>query len=190
MPCGLRLTVAGSASGATHFRGHHAFTSVTARRLAPIPRMGLSMGFRSFGFPPACHPATGPPMVTPPGLTPAGHTSLFWTHNGAGGSPALRSPVRFTPRVMRPSGTAALSAATSPPTPPDPLGSAFPWAYSPVSGLADHGCFSQGTPASRVDQGVTSSRAPSLHGRYPASSLSGRRRRARLPSRWPPSAAQ
>jgi hypothetical protein len=75
------LTVAGSASGATHFRGHHAFTSVTARRLAPIPRMGLSMGFRSFGFPPACHPATGLPIVSPTGLTPAGHSSLFWTHN-------------------------------------------------------------------------------------------------------------
>src|SRR5277367_4372334 len=28
------LTVAGSASGATHFRGHHAFTFVTARPLA------------------------------------------------------------------------------------------------------------------------------------------------------------
>ena len=33
-------------------------------------------------------------------------------------------------------------------------------------------------------------RVPSLHRRYPASSVSGRRRRVRLPSRWPPSAAQ
>src|SRR5450755_3091796 len=75
------FSVAGSASGTSTFRGDHAFTAVTARRLAPIPRMGLSMGFRSFGFPPACHPATGLPIVTPTGLTPAGHSSLFWTHN-------------------------------------------------------------------------------------------------------------
>src|SRR5215472_13331729 len=51
------LTVAGSASGATHFRGHLAFTFVTARQLAPIPRMGLSRGFRTVGFPPACPPS-------------------------------------------------------------------------------------------------------------------------------------
>src|SRR5262249_4021698 len=41
------LTVAGSASGATHFRGHLAFTFVTARTLALIPRMRLSRGFRA-----------------------------------------------------------------------------------------------------------------------------------------------
>ena len=104
------FSVAGSASGTSPFRGHHAFTAVTARRLAPIPRMGLSMGFRSFGFPPACHPATGLPIITPTGLSPAGHSSLFWTHNGAGGFPALRSPVRFTPRLMGPTVAAALSA--------------------------------------------------------------------------------
>jgi hypothetical protein len=74
---------AGSASGVSPFRGHHAFPFVTARRLAPIPRMGLSMGFRSLGFPPACHPATGLPIVTPTGLTPAGHSSLSWTHTEA-----------------------------------------------------------------------------------------------------------
>src|SRR5208282_2634892 len=36
----------------------------------------------------------------------------------------------------------------------------------------------------------TRSQGPSLHRHYPASSVSGRRRRARLLSRWPPSAAQ
>src|SRR5215831_15487457 len=66
------------------FRGHLAFTGVTARRLAPLPRRGLSMGFRSFGFPLACHPATGLPILTPTGLTPAGHSSLSWTHNRNG----------------------------------------------------------------------------------------------------------
>ena len=53
------LTVAGSASGATHFRGHLAFTVVTARQLAPIPRMRLSRGFRTVGFPSACPPSYG-----------------------------------------------------------------------------------------------------------------------------------
>jgi len=75
------LSVRARPPGFCHFRGHHAFTFVTARRLAPMPRMGLSMGFRSLGFPPACHPATGLPIITPTGLTPAGHSSLFWTHN-------------------------------------------------------------------------------------------------------------
>jgi hypothetical protein len=36
------------------------------------------------------------------------------TSNGAGGFPALRSPVRFTPRVMRPILSAVLSTAGSP----------------------------------------------------------------------------
>ena len=46
-----------------------------------------------------------------------------------------------------------------------------PWRISLGSGLAANRCFSQGTSASRVAEGVTSSRAPSLRGRYPASSL-------------------
>src|SRR5215470_18018790 len=53
------LTVAGSASGATHFRGHLAFTFVTARELALLPRKRLSRGFRAFGYPPACPPSYG-----------------------------------------------------------------------------------------------------------------------------------
>src|SRR5215470_5128020 len=53
------LTVAGSASGATHFRGHLTFTVVTARQLALIPGMRLSRGFRAFGYPPACPPSYG-----------------------------------------------------------------------------------------------------------------------------------
>ena len=94
------------------------------------------------------------------------------TSNRAGGFPAPGSPARFTPRVMGPTATAALSAATNPrllhlarPDQPSPE------RISPVSGLAESGCFSQGTPASRVDEGITSSRAPSLRGHYPASSL-------------------
>jgi hypothetical protein len=54
------------------------------------------------------------------------------TSNGADGFPVHRSPARFTPEVMRPSGMAALSAATllSPPTPPGPTATAFARAYS------------------------------------------------------------
>src|SRR3954466_10307630 len=47
------------------------------------PRMTVSMGFRTFGFPPACHPSYGASALTPAGLTPAEHISLFWTHNRA-----------------------------------------------------------------------------------------------------------
>ena len=49
-----------------------------------IPKMTVSMGFRTFGFPPACHPGYGASALTPAGLTPAEHISLFWTHNRAG----------------------------------------------------------------------------------------------------------
>src|SRR5262245_16066875 len=59
------------------------------------------------------------------------------TSNGAGGFPALRFPVRFTPRLMRPTAAAALSAAicrllhlTRPIRP-------SPRRISPASGLAD-----------------------------------------------------
>jgi len=84
------LTVAGSASGATHFRGHRAFTIVTARTLALIPRMRLSRGFRAFGYPTACPPSYGVPILPPAGLSPAGHISLSWTHNRTCGFPRIR----------------------------------------------------------------------------------------------------
>jgi hypothetical protein len=77
------LTVAGSASGSTHLRGHLAFTVVTARKLAPTTPDGGVEGLQTFGFPPACPPATGLPILTPAGLAPAGYISLSWTHNRA-----------------------------------------------------------------------------------------------------------
>ena len=49
---------------------------------------------------------------------------------------------------------------------------------------------SRQSPCPRHPQKRTRSQGPSLHRRYPASAVSGRRRRARLLSRWPPSAAQ
>ena len=61
-----------------------------------IPRMTVSMGFRTFGFPPACHPSYGASALTPAGLTPAEHISLSWTHNRTCGFPhtAPTSPTR------------------------------------------------------------------------------------------------
>src|SRR6056297_890726 len=58
-----------------------------------IPRMTVSMGFRSVGFAPACHPSYGGSALPPAGLTPAEHIGLFWTHNRTGGFPASGSPV-------------------------------------------------------------------------------------------------
>ena len=55
-----------------------------------IPRMTVSMGFRTFGFPPACHPGYGASALTPAGLTPAEHISLFWTHNRTGTFSCIR----------------------------------------------------------------------------------------------------
>ena len=76
------LTVAGSAPGITHLRGHLSFTVVTARQLA-LTRGEVVEGLQTFGFPPACPPATGLPILTPAGLPPAEHTSLSWTRNRA-----------------------------------------------------------------------------------------------------------
>src|SRR3954452_23491008 len=59
-----------------------------------IPRMTASMGFRTFGFPPACHPCYGASALTPAGLTPAEHISLTWTHGRS-----REFPVRVPPAV-------------------------------------------------------------------------------------------
>ena len=76
-PCCLRPPVAGSASGASHFRGHlcvHLRYGPVTRR--PSRGWPLSMGFRTFGFPPACHPSYGASALTPAGLTPAEHPAF------------------------------------------------------------------------------------------------------------------
>src|SRR5262249_59334476 len=79
--CGLRLTTEGSASGADTLSG----PPVRSLSLRPgdsltIPRMASSMGFRTFGFPPACHSSDGALALTPVGLTPTEHASLRWAH--------------------------------------------------------------------------------------------------------------
>ena len=62
-----------------------------------IPRMAVSMGFRTFGFPPACHPSYGASALTPAGLTPAEHISLTWTHNRTCTFRRIRLSSRFNP---------------------------------------------------------------------------------------------
>ena len=85
-PCCLRLTTEGSASGVFTLSG----PPVRSLSLRPgdsltIPRMASSMGFRTFGFPPACHSSYGALAVTPVGLTPTEHASLslvaLWSNN-------------------------------------------------------------------------------------------------------------
>ena len=63
------------------------------------PRMTVSMGFRTFGFPPACHPSYGASALTPAGLTPAEHISLFWTHNRTGTFQCIRLKDRKSTRL-------------------------------------------------------------------------------------------
>jgi hypothetical protein len=93
------------------------------------------------------------------------------TSNGAGGFPALRSPARFAPRLMRPATAAALSAVVTAYSTCPARSGLPPSVYPPSQVLQIDGCFYHGTPASRVAGGVTDSRAPSLHGHYPASPL-------------------
>ena len=87
-PYCLHLTVAGSASGDSHFRGHLCvhFRYGPVTRSHPY-RITLSMGFRySVSLVPAIY-ATGLLILTPAGLSPAEHTSLCWTHNRTSGFP-------------------------------------------------------------------------------------------------------
>lgn len=99
-PCCLRPTVAGSASGNSHFRGH----LCVHLRYGPVTRshpkrIALSMGFRySVSLLPAIQ-ATGLLIVTLTGLTPAEHTSLSWTHNRACG---FLPPQAGLPRKISP----------------------------------------------------------------------------------------
>src|SRR3954451_11053522 len=93
-PCCLRPTVGGSASGASHFRGHHCVHS----RYGPVTRRP-SRGWpcrwasgHSVSLLPAIQ-ATGVSALPPAGLTPAEHISLTWTHNRACNFAAHGSPV-------------------------------------------------------------------------------------------------
>ena len=77
----VRPSVAGSALGDTHFRGHNAFTFVTARWLVSLPKEDFVDRLQSFCFHHLCYPNYGALTSTPAGLSPAEHASLRWTHN-------------------------------------------------------------------------------------------------------------
>jgi hypothetical protein len=117
-PCCLRPWVAGSASGASHFRGHLCVHSRYGLVTRSPSRGGLGRwaSGQSVSLLPAIQ-ATGLLALAPVGLTPTERASLGWTHNPACGSPAPGFPVRFMPRVMGPimSGTPSAVAHTDGP---------------------------------------------------------------------------
>src|SRR3954466_4073823 len=94
-PCCLRPPVGGSASGASHFRGHLCVHS----RYGPVtrrPSRGWPCRWASgqlVSLLPAIR-ATGVSALPPAGLTPAEHISLTWTHNRTGRFPASGSRTR------------------------------------------------------------------------------------------------
>lgn len=94
-PCCLHPTDAGSAFGFHHFRGHIAFTVVTARRLVISPRKTLSIGFRILVSRDPAIQTTGLLTFTPAGLPPAEHASLRWTHNRTCRLPASGSRTKL-----------------------------------------------------------------------------------------------
>src|SRR5262249_25344739 len=95
------LTVAGSASGATHFRGHRAFTFVTARELALLPGMRLSRGFRAFGYPPACPPSYGAANSYPGRSISCCTHQPSWTHHRTAKFPRIGLKPSRTPFAGR-----------------------------------------------------------------------------------------
>jgi len=79
--CCFRPTVAGSAFGSLHFRGHihvhFRYGPLTRRSLSE----SLSIGFGTLVSRRAAIQTTGLLTLTLAGLTPAEYASLYWTHN-------------------------------------------------------------------------------------------------------------
>jgi hypothetical protein len=77
------FTVAGSASGAAHFRGHLCVRLRYGLETRPHPTDRVVERLQRVGFPSPCAPsyrALAFPLV---GLPPTEHASLRWTHNRA-----------------------------------------------------------------------------------------------------------
>jgi len=75
------FTVAGSASGAAHFRGHRCVRLRYSLETRHHPADGAVERLQRVGFPSPCAPsyrALAFPLV---GLPPTEHASLRWTHN-------------------------------------------------------------------------------------------------------------
>ena len=91
----LRPTDAGSASGASTFRGHLCVHSRYGLVTRSHPFDGFVNRLQDFGFPPPCYPSYRVLAFTLAGLTPAEHTSLCWTHFRTFGFPEYGLPIIF-----------------------------------------------------------------------------------------------
>jgi len=88
------FTVAGSASGAAHFRGHLCVRLRYGLETRPHPTDRVVERLQRVGFPSPCAPsyrALAFPLV---GLPPTEHASLRWTHNRTCVFPCIRLSIR------------------------------------------------------------------------------------------------
>ena len=90
--------VAGSASGAAHFRGHHCVRLRYSLETRPHPADEVVERLQKVGFPSPCSPSYRALAFSLVGLSPTEHASLSWTHIRTGylsHHPALRFPCFF-----------------------------------------------------------------------------------------------
>jgi hypothetical protein len=85
-PC----TVAGSASGALHFRGHRCVRWRSSLATRHHPADGAVERLQRVGFPSPCAPSSRALAFPLVGLPPPEHASLRWTHNRACEFPRTR----------------------------------------------------------------------------------------------------
>ncbi len=86
-----------------------------------LPKEDFVDRLRRFCFHHLRYPNYGALTSTPAGLSPAEHASLRWTHHATCGFPALRSPICFMSRLMRPILLGRLSALPTPSFPAEAL---------------------------------------------------------------------
>jgi hypothetical protein len=89
-PCCLHPSVAGSALGATHFRGHIHVHCCYGPVTRSLPKGDLVDRLQDFGFPPPCYPNYGAPDYCPGRLNLLLNTPAFTGHTT--GRADLRHP--------------------------------------------------------------------------------------------------
>src|SRR5262249_13777092 len=97
IPCCLHPTVAGSALGSLHFRGHVCVPCRYGPVTRSLPEGDLVDGLQDFGIldtSSSCHPTTGLLTLALAGLPPAEHTSLYWTQQ-----PCMNLSIHTAPDV-------------------------------------------------------------------------------------------
>lgn len=110
-PCCLRPTVAGSASGAIHFRGHFCVHFRYGPMARHHPMDDVVNRLQKFGYPPSCYSSYGALTSSPVGLSPlnmpafAGRTTVRDTLASSGSCHSLKTAVfrqhRRAPPVSR-----------------------------------------------------------------------------------------